>query len=122
MRPTADELIAKEIARQDEMWGKSNERADVSHGELMRAGMAQLGALLARQVGGKNAFETAPGIYPADWHGFRDYGSDIANLVVAVAFLRQEIKRKLNADESFERTSRKPGQVPPGWPDMPENK
>jgi len=63
MRPTADELIAKEIARQDEMWGKSNERADVSHGELMRAGMAQLGALWARQVGGKNAFETAPGIY-----------------------------------------------------------
>lgn len=102
----ADELVAREIDRQDVMWGTANERADISNGQLMHAGMAQLDALYARHAGQANAFSEVPSIYPRDWSGFRDYGSDIANLVVAAAFIRQEIKRKLLAGEDTTRTSR----------------
>ncbi|WP_315729925.1 hypothetical protein [Bradyrhizobium sp. SZCCHNRI2010] len=107
----ADQLIATEIAKQDAMWGKLNERAATGHGELMHAGMAQLDALFDRQNGGgDDAFSEAPMIYPENWSGFRDYGSDVANLVVAIAFLRQEVKRKLLNGEDYTRTSRRPDQ------------
>lgn len=36
----ADDLIAREIAGQDAMWGRSNERADSSRGQLLSAGLA----------------------------------------------------------------------------------
>jgi len=108
----ADNLIFAEILKQDKMWGDANERADASQGQLLRAAIAQQYALLARQMGHDNAFDNPSTIYPADWSGFRDYGSDVANLVVAVAFLRQEIKRKIAAGESTERLARNTATQP----------
>jgi hypothetical protein len=106
-----DELISAELAKQNQMWGRLNERTDVANGELMHAGMGQLDALFDRQNGGDDAFEDAPAIYPEGWSGFRDYGSDVANLVVGVAFLTQEIKRKLLAGEDYTRIARRPDQT-----------
>ena len=103
---TPQDLIAAEVARQDRMWGQAYERVDVSRGQLMNAAMAQLDALEARQVGLPDAFNVIPEQYPFGWSGFRDYGSDIANLVVAAAYLQQEIKRKLALGEPTTRTSR----------------
>ncbi|WP_316207526.1 hypothetical protein [Bradyrhizobium sp. SZCCHNR3118] len=108
----ADKLIADEIAKQDAMWGKLNERADTSKGQLLHAAMGQMDAVWARQQGdGDGAFAQPPSIYPTDWSGFRSYGADIPNIVVAVAFLRQEIKRKLMNDEDYERLARRPDQT-----------
>jgi hypothetical protein len=106
----ADELITAELAKQNQMWGRTNERVDVSKGELFHAAMAQQDALWCRQLGDKDAFDDAPLIYPEGWSGFRDYGSDVANLVVAIAFLTQEVKRKLMNGEDYTRTSRRPDQ------------
>jgi len=114
----ADELIAGEIARQDAMWGVSNERADTTSGQLMQAGMAQLDALYERQQG-YDGFKNVPDIYPEGWAGFRDYGSDVANLVVAAAFIRQEIKRKIANGEDTTRASRNP-QTQPFGTDQPK--
>ena len=101
----ADELIAAEIARQGRMWGV--ERDDTTQGELQQAAFAQLDFLRRRQRGDHDALVVANfAYYPASWCGFRDYGSDVANLVVAVAYLRNEIARKIRAGESTERTSR----------------
>ncbi len=110
---TAQELIAAEVARQDRMWGLSNERADVSKCQMQDAAMAQLGLLHYKrnpeEVGIAN---DAPLVsarefyYPEDWDSFRDYGSDIANLVVAAAYIQQEIKRKLALGENTMRSSR----------------
>lgn len=109
----ADDLIAAEVAKQDAMWGVANERADTSKGQLLHAGMAQLDALYDRQNHNEaDPFGAPPAIYPPDWSGFRDYGSDVANLVVAVAFLRQEIKRKIANGEDTTRTSRNPATQP----------
>lgn len=107
----ADELITAELAKQNQMWGRSNERADASKGQLFHAAMAQQDALWARQLGEATAFDEAPSIYPEDWSGFRDYGSDIANLIVAISFLTQEVKRKLMNGEDYTRTSRAPDQA-----------
>jgi GNAT superfamily N-acetyltransferase len=109
-RPTADELIAAEIAKQDRMWGAENDRADASKGQLFDAACAQMAALRWRQGGDAGAFDTVPSFFPEDWGGFRDYGSDIANLVVAAAYIRQEIARKLRAGECFERLARTAAQ------------
>lgn len=106
----ADALIAREISRQDEMWGVANDRDDTKNCQLMHAGMAQLDALFDRHNGEAEPFGTAPMIFPSDWSGFRDYGSDVANLVVAVAFLRQEIKRKIAAGEETTRLARQASQ------------
>lgn len=102
----ADELIAAEIAKQDAMWGTSNERADVSKRQLMHAAAAQIYALEARYRGYIDAFTQPPVMYPEGWTGFRDYGSNVANLVVAAAYLRQEIKRLISLGESTERKAR----------------
>ncbi|MEE9481910.1 hypothetical protein [Methylobacterium ajmalii] len=102
----AEQLVADEVLRQVAMWGPNNERSDVDQGELMRAGMAQLVCLGARQSGNPQAFDKLPGIYPRTWSGFRDYGSDIANLVVAAAFIQQEIARKLLLGEDATRLPR----------------
>jgi len=108
----ADQLIATEVAGQDKMWGVANERADSANGELFMAGLSQGLSLHAKQAGSPNAFAIAPSTYPKSWSGFRDYGSDVANLVVMVAFLRQEIKRKIANGESIERTKRNPVTQP----------
>lgn len=107
----ADTLIASEVTTQDKMWGDANERADSMKGQLLDAAAAQVDAIrtamhepyLKREI----AFEQArDGYYPRDWSGFRDYGSDIANLVVAAAYLRNEIKRRLLKGESYHRAPR----------------
>lgn len=107
----ADDIIASEIARQDAMWGRANERADTRHGELLQAGLAQAQATWLRRDG-QTAFDTPPPCYPVDWSGFRDYGSDVANLAVAAAFIRQEMKRLIDNGAPTIRTSRNPAVQP----------
>jgi hypothetical protein len=101
-----EELITAELARQDTLWGKLNERADASQGQLLYAGTATLDALIERRAGDPYSFTRVPDIYPDDWDGFRDYGPDVPNLVVAIAFLTQEVKRLILNGESTERLSR----------------
>lgn len=113
----ADELIAAEIARQDRMWGEQNERADISRGQLFHAALSQLDLLdlkVAFNLPSEEAVMTVldMGTFPKDWGGFRDYGSDIANLVVAAAYIRQEITRKLKNGESTYRAPRNPETQP----------
>jgi len=106
-----DELVSAELAKQNQMWGRMNQRADTSQGQLFHAGIAQIDALFDRQNGEPDAFASPPAVYPEDWSGFRDYGSDIANLVVAVSFFTQEIKRKLINGEDYTRLARGADQV-----------
>jgi len=109
---TADSLILNEIERQDKMWGVANERADTSNGELLLASLAQAIAVGAKRDGMTDAFDSPPDVYPKDWSGFRDYGSEVSNLVVAAAFLRQEIKRLIASGADTTRTSRNPATQP----------
>lgn len=106
----ADALISAEVAIQDKMWGDANERADSTQNQLLAAGAAQLNALFFNlNVGAprENAFASAKhGFYPADWDGFRDYGSNVANLVVAAALIRSEIKRRILLGEDIMRAKR----------------
>lgn len=108
----ADEIIAKEVAGQDKMWGVSNDRADANSGQLLSAGLAQLEALYLRRSGEATAFDEPPQVYPLGWSGFRDYGSDVANLAVVVAFLRQEMKRLIALGGSTYRKPRDPVTQP----------
>src|SRR5579864_5316937 len=63
----ADEIIAKEVAGQDKMWGLANDRADSSQGQLLKAGIAQGVALIYRREGHTDAFtDGKPEFYPAD--------------------------------------------------------
>lgn len=101
-----DELISAELAKQNQSFGPMANRTDIQSGEFQLAGMAQLDALFDRQNNEPGAFDSPPEIFPQDWSGFRDYGSDVANLVVAVAFLTQEIKRKLLIGEDYTRLAR----------------
>ena len=107
----ADEIIAKEVSGQDQMWGVANERTDSNSGQLLAAGLAQAHALYARRVTGE-PIKNPPSCYPTDWSGFRDYGSDVANLAVAAAFIRQEMKRLIAAGADTTRTSRNPATQP----------
>lgn len=104
----ADALIAIEVAIQDAMWGDANERADSTKNQLMDASLAQQVLLKTKLEGSsvENATELAREFYPTGWEGLRDYGSNIANLVVATAFLRSEIKRRLLLGEDTTRTKR----------------
>lgn len=105
------ELVLGEMALQNKMWGAASDRSDVSQGQLFHAGFAQLEATLDRQMGYEEAFIVPPHIYPDDWSGFRSYGPDIPNMVVGVAFVFQEIKRKLMAGEDITRLARTPDQA-----------
>lgn len=103
----ADEIIAKEVSGQDKMWGFANERTDSNNGQLLAAGLAQAHALYERRVDGAPIDDkNLPSCYPEGWSGFRDYGSDVANLAVAAAFIRQEMKRLIAAGADTTRTSR----------------
>lgn len=108
----ADRLVNAELQRQNRMWGV--ERDDHTRGEMAQAAAAQVQAVIRRQLGDDTAFAQPPQIYPQNWTGFRDYGSDIANLVVAAAWLHQEIARKLRAGEAETRLSRDPVKQPYG--------
>lgn len=107
----ADLLIAREVAVQDQMWGDANERADATDNQLIDAAMAQLGFLQLRFTGLDEAVALQAAeeeYYPTDlgWSGFRSYGSNIANLVVAAAYIRSEIKRRALLGEEITRTRR----------------
>jgi hypothetical protein len=117
----ADELIAKEIAGQDKMWGGSNERADSTQGQLLNASLAQALAVRERRMGNLGVFDSGTPVfpYPEDWSGFRSYGGDVANLVVAAAFLRQEIKRLVAAGADTTRLSRDQAKQPYAPKDQP---
>lgn len=108
----ADDIIRGEVERQDKMWGIVNERADSSNGQLLAAGLSQAHALYWRRNGSLNSFDHPAPCYPPDWSGFRDYGSDVANLAVAAAFLRQEIKRLVAEGADTTRKSRDPVAQP----------
>lgn len=105
----ADALIATEVAIQDRMWGDANERADAADNQLLSAGRSQLD-FLNLKLKGVNADEALTTVkeltYPSGWDGFRDYGSNVANLVVAAAFIRSEIKRRIVLGEDVTRTKR----------------
>ncbi|WP_439398671.1 hypothetical protein ACRQ5Q_15030 [Bradyrhizobium sp. PMVTL-01] len=103
-------IIATEVAKQNAMWGDANDRADILKGQLLGAASAQLMAVWSAnfepQISRETAFEIArESVFPKDWGGFRDYGSDIANLAVVGAYIENEIKRRLLNGES---TYRKP--------------
>ncbi|SHH03136.1 hypothetical protein [Bradyrhizobium erythrophlei] len=102
------DFIAKELERQNEMWGPANERVDASKGELFQAGVGQLDAVFDRRNGEEDAFEESPMIYPEGWSGFRSYGADFPNIGVAVTFLIQEMKRLAMNGEDLTRLSRRP--------------
>lgn len=114
----ADALIAAEVAIQDKMWGVANDRADATDRQMMAAAMAQLDLVALKRLGkleSHTALKLAyDDFYPKDWDGFRDYGSDVANLVVAAAFLRSEIKRLIAAGEDTTRAKREESQSYPG--------
>jgi hypothetical protein len=111
----AKSLVAAEVERQNAMWGDLNERADVAHGQLLFAAMAQGQLVLCRAHGGlsdEDALAEAKVLfYPDDWSGFRDYGSEIANLAVMAAYIENEIKRRLLKGESTYRAPRRPDQA-----------
>jgi hypothetical protein len=109
----ANSIIGGEMDRQGKMWGETNERADVSKGQLMKAAMAQLDALHAREYhGSTDVFDQPPCIFPEDWSGFRDYGSTIASLGVSIAYLTNEMRRRIRKGESSFRKSRDPVEQP----------
>src|SRR5690349_20595244 len=103
----AREIIAGEVDRQNRMWGDGNDRADIQNGQLQSAATAQLAAveMFAESIRDgetmtpelrAHIFEDAKdALFPKDWGGFRDYGSDIANLGVVGAYIENEIKRRL---------------------------
>jgi hypothetical protein len=116
----ADQLIATEVAIQDRMWGEANERADSTRNQLMDAAMAQLVLLNAKlsDATAEEALDEATIYYPEDWNGLRDYGSNVANLVVAAAFIRSEIKRRLLLGEDTTRAKRGEPYVGPDFPNV----
>ena len=109
---TTDALIATEVSVQEKMWGTSEERHDAqSNGQLLAACAAQilLVKLLEDDCPLEEALEIAQdATYPKDWDqgAFRTYGSGVANLVVAAAFLRNEIKRRVAHGEDTTRSKR----------------
>jgi hypothetical protein len=104
----ADVLISKEVAIQDRMWGDANERADATGNQMIRAAQAQVTLTILKLDGdtSADALHIAEAFYPKDWEGFRDYGSNVANLVVAAAYLRSEVKRRILLGEDTTRAKR----------------
>lgn len=106
----AGALVVAELTKQTAMWGPGSIRSDVANGELLQAGMAQLDATYLRRKGWLNTFDKPPTIFPESWSGFRNYGGDVPNLVVAIAFLTQEVGRLIANGESTERLPRRADQ------------
>lgn len=104
----ADTLIELEVSIQDKMWGDDNERAAVTGNQMTHAAVSQLVVAAAKHSGvpSDGAVEIGKTFYPPDWDSLRDYGSVIANLVVAAAFIRSEIKRRILLREDTMRTKR----------------
>jgi hypothetical protein len=119
MMPTARELIAAELAGQQVMWGA--DRDDNLRGEMRDAAISQLILVSAKEEGANSEEAVSEGLgsYPQNWNGFRDYGSEVANLVVAAAFLESEIDRLLRSGADTTRTKRQGSYVGPEQPRVP---
>lgn len=105
----AMELVRTELNVQMRMWGKNNERADSVNREMMDAAMAQLDLVKIKSAGLRSREATKiahEDFYPQNWDGFRDYGTDSANLAVAAAYLVSEIARLLLSGKDYERAAR----------------
>lgn len=115
-RVTARGLIDSEVATQAKMWGSDNSRADCMGGELLQGAMSsQLLTLVKADPGFGGSPQEAENIaremfYPKNWSGFRDYG-DTYNLVVAAAFLENEIARRIANGDDYSRKPRAPEQA-----------
>ena len=100
----ADTLIDIEVERQDQLWGAAQDRKDVGDGQLFDAAFAHFVGISSERAGLPHTLGF--GFYPEEWTGYRHYGSEVANLVVAAAFIRQEIKRLLLEGADTTRTPR----------------
>lgn len=104
-------LIKGEYDKQVELWG--DDRDDSDNGEMAQAAMAQIGIAIMRDVGVADAAAVSSAeeqYFPDEWTGLRNYspdGSNVANLVVAAAYLQNEIKRRLKNGEDPRRVIRK---------------
>lgn len=85
----ASDAVTEEIFRQNRMWGDLSERSDVDTGELLMAGIAHAEDAYHRDLGYTE--EVLPATYPFHPDCFRNYGSKFATLVVAAAFIHQEL-------------------------------
>jgi hypothetical protein len=101
-----DERITAEIANMNGKWGPVSDRTDITQGQFFEAAMAQGDALYDRRNGIEGSFDDEPEIYPQQWEGFRDYGSDFANLAVMAAFCQQEMLRLALSGEDTTRLDR----------------
>ena len=106
-------LIDEELVVQRKKWGDTTGRDDATNGELAHAAEAQLAGLRTYLETGTFP-NPLPAPYPAGWSNGRDYGSPIANLVVAAAFLKNEIDRRLRLGEDSTRRARDPKTEPRG--------
>lgn len=105
----ADNLIAAEVVVQDRMWGDANERADASDNQMIHAAQAQLSLTDLLLDGASPPRAVAIALldhYPQDWDGLRSYGSTVANLAVAAAYIRSEMKRRILLGEDYGRSKR----------------
>jgi hypothetical protein len=102
----AGALIETEVAVQDRMWGDANGRADSTDNQLIHAALAQVVVTQAILNNDEDPVGVAKPFYPTGWEGLRSYGSPVANLVVAAAYLRSEIKRRILLGEDTTRTKR----------------
>jgi hypothetical protein len=115
-RQIADSLIAGESSTQVKMWGDDN-RPDAANNELVFAAMSSTMLTILQGAPGYTAEHEPKAVqvardafYPANWSGFRDYG-DTYNLVVAAAFLQNEIARRVFVGDDYSRKPRAPEQV-----------
>ena len=96
-------IIAAEVSVQNEKWGEDHTNSPAyANRQLIGAAIAQAYALSlktsaegpdANLDSGSTYFSDDAAYWPRDWQGMRDYGSDIANLAVAGAWIAQEIGR-----------------------------
>jgi hypothetical protein len=105
-RDLAAKLVNDEAAIQVRMWADTDGKRPSGNRELMHAGIAHLQALDMKLDGFDWAFQAPPDIYPVGWSGFRDYDSNVANLVVAAAFIQSEIAARILNGESTYRAPR----------------
>lgn len=111
---TAKELVGREYEGQQAMWGA--DRTDNVKGEMREAAICQIMIVQGKATRGftdEQAVADLSDCYPEGWGGFRSYGSDVANLVVAAAFLHSEIDRLIASGADTTRTKRgEPYQEP----------
>lgn len=110
-----DQMIEKEVNVQIAMWGASRLKSSINSSQLLSAAIASASAIWAdrtmpEEPGGRvAAFEVAKeNYYPSDWDptAFRDYGSDVANLIVAIALLRNQVLDMVSNGEDTTRSRR----------------